>query len=401
MDINFTGALLATGVLSGVILTFFSPTPYWPEWFRLVWLTVFDDHLSVKAKKKICGFMLSAAVFWPVGILMRLIDEIALIFLACQKDDQIQPIFIIGTPRSGTTLIHRLLIQSSVDLFGITHLQWRYPSFLLHWILAVSKLDVVLGSADYWASKGNRDTKAISSMHPNLLGDYEEDAILFEERLCRHLYMYLHVPIESVYRPYSPSSRQRASLINRLGDFIINDYYSFVVRCLSGLPYNYRKRFISKEIAETCRVHSLRKRYPKSRFIVVTRKPRDFISSLKPLLSLSTMMKTDDDSHINSASWWATWERWIVEHCDQLADIHENYKSDEAFYFVNFEEFSSNPRHIISDMIRFCAVNPRDDFNNFMADFESRQKSRQKGYSYSIIDISHLNLKRYNANFYQ
>jgi len=383
-----------------ILLTVISPTPYWPSWLRLLIIGGTNPKLSARSKRTIIVYLFVAALYWPIGILTRLVDSLILSLVSARQKEMRSPIFIIGTPRSGTTLMHRLLIESSNDLFGITHLQWRYPSFLVHWILSATSLGKHLGSRGYWVSDNEADTSTISKMHPNVMSDFEEDAILFEERVCRHLYMFLHVPVSSAYQQYDPHNRKNSNILARIGDMVVNSYYYFTVRCMSFLPHNYGKRFISKEIAELDRLESLKKRYSGCKFIVVSRQPQEFISSLYPLLSLSTKIKTKDSTHLSSSIWWSIWEKWIVEHCKNLSDIHRRYYDDNSFIFIRFEDFTQNPKLMLEKVLSFCSAEKRADFESYISDFQRRQKSRERGYQYDKLNISHLELEGYRRCFY-
>src|SRR5687767_9602780 len=100
-----------------------SPFPYWPTYFRL-WRCVLFSPGSVTAKRRQAWFLLKAAARAPLCGLCWLIDEI---FYADYRRQTITPVFIVGQPRCGTTLLHRTLARDRETFFAVRHLEWRYP----------------------------------------------------------------------------------------------------------------------------------------------------------------------------------------------------------------------------------------------------------------------------------
>ncbi|MFM7675134.1 MAG: sulfotransferase family protein [Synechococcus sp.] len=306
------------------------------------------------------------------------------------------PVFICGTPRSGSTLIHRLLIESSKDLYGITHYEWRYPSICLQFILALTGIKSLRTSRSYWS--GTAVSETASKMHPNCLGDYEEDAILFEERCGHHPYEYLHFPYDSLNSKFSLEP-QRGGWNSYPIRRRIMRFFKMYCRSLSLLKHPAR-RFVSKEVASNERLGLLSEHFPGAYFIVITRHPGDYMSSLLPLLQVSTQAKTDSKAHLDDPAWWPSWYFWLSEQARNVSFFYQEMRPAGNVIHVRFEDLVDNPRACIDRVLDFIGATPRSDYESFMSRFESGQASRARGYCYDPIKLDHNDFSEFIETFY-
>jgi len=353
--------------------------------------------VSRKSRLRLFAHLFAILSFFPVLILFGPIDLLlSLVYQSFRPSPP--PIFICGTPRSGSTLLHRLIIQSSNKLYGITHFEWRYPSLTFQLLAKITGLKSYLSSKNYWRRSAVSDL--VSKMHPNKMGDYEEDAILFEERVGYHPYQFLHLPLASLnwYFSLSPSD-----LVG--GFFSVSAWLFRLYRMTLLFLYPLKHPaliFVSKEVASNEKLESLYQLFPGSRFIVLTRHPAQYLSSLKPLLEKSTISKTSSTDHLSDSSWWDSWYSWL---CWQARTAASFYTSKWAtgshrLMHVRFETLVSEPRSQMSDIFSFLGLPTDECFHECLDRFELSQVNRSRGYDYVPVEVDLRDFSDYLRLFY-
>ncbi|MCP9892152.1 sulfotransferase [Cyanobium sp. Aljojuca 7D2] len=366
------------------------PAPLWRAVAKII-PSLFDATLKPVARWSLFRHLFSLVAYAPIGLLLLPIDFL----IACvtrRLSPSRYPVFICGTPRSGSTLLHRLLINSSHQFYGLTHFEWRYPSLTIQVIAHLTGVKRIASTRNYWS--GSPVEQLVSKMHPNRLGDYEEDAILFEERCGHHPYQFLHLPKRRLNFAFSQEPTETSSKK-------LERFYSFIISSLSLLkPPN--SHFLSKEVASNERLPSLSKRFSSSKFIVITRRPQDYLASLKPLLDLSTLSKTCSRAHLEDPEWWPTWYEWLVEQANMVARFYATFSlsSPKRICHVRFEDLLSDPRSEILRILDFCDLPPSPEFELMISQHISSQQSRERGYNYNQEDCAPLDYDLFSRVFY-
>ena len=379
-----------------MLIVIFSPIPSWRAVNKLIRAQL-SSSIALSTKLQLSCHIASLVLYFPIHLIVLPIDFCVACFVR-RFSQPSSPVFICGTPRSGSTLLHRLLIDSSPDLFGITHYEWRYPSIVIQLISTALGVKQWLSAKDYWQSSPVR--QEVTRMHPNTLGDYEEDAILFEERVGFHPYQFLHAPISSLNSRFSfsslPESRSFFSLrkrLFRLYDLTISNLYPLKIPS---------RIFVSKEVASNDRLEDMYKQWPESRFIVITRLPSDYLSSLRPLLELSTLSKTSSNSYIQDPSWWNSWYTWLVQQASFLTSFFLNHINEQPsrVLHVRFEDLMATPRDQLKRIYTFLDLRLTSTFESVVAEFEVSQGSRARGYEYNAIKIGPKDFASFLDAFY-
>lgn len=383
------------GLISLILALFILPLPLFSSFVHLT-SRLFKRGISTNTKLNLFKHLASILLFSPVIILLGPIDFLVFILFRLFRPNK-PPIFICGTPRSGSTLLHRLLIKSSKELYGFTHLEWRFPSVTFQLLLSLTGLKRRLSRRNYWPQSQVQST--VSKMHPNVMGDYEEDAILFEERIAHHPYQNLHSP--------EPGTLDYFSLISEgdSGYFSIKAHleriYYFCVNSLSTLKYP-ASRFVSKEVASNEKLTSLKNRFDGSKFIVITRHPDSYLSSLKPLLRLSTISKTGNSYFEESNEWWNSWYSWLVRQASEVTHFYRTNYSDinSRVLHVSFESLLRNPDSEMKRIFDFLGLPINPEFIETINSFQKSQSSRKRGYDYEPINYSKEDYSEFLSIFY-
>ena len=377
-----------------LLYSFVFPVPYWPSFFRLCFY-LFAHNRTVSSRIRLFRHLLSMALYSFVGFFLLPLDLLLYIFSFFLSSGR-PPVFICGTPRSGSTLLHRLLVSSSSQLFGVTHLEWRLPSASLQYLLTLLGLKKWLSSRNYWASSPVSET--VSRMHSASLGDFEEDAILFEERCAHHPYQYLHVPLDKLCDVFS-RPKGGGGLSSGFAEGRLFFFYRFFVQSIS-LAKRPASRFVSKEVASNQRLDRYFRFCQGSKFIIITRSPSAYLSSLKPLLELSTQSKTLSTDHFSSTSWWSGWYNWLVWQASTVASFYSTHSASGRVIHVRYEDLVDNPELVIRRLLLFLDEPPGPGFQPFISSFVESQSRRKRGYSYPLVSCSTRDFEFFNQTFY-
>lgn len=383
------------GLISLILSLVLLPLPLFSSFLYLT-SRLFKRGIPTSTKLNLFKHLVSILLFSPAIILLGPIDFVLFILFRLFRPYK-PPIFICGTPRSGSTLLHRLLIKSSRELYGFTHLEWRFPSITFQLLLSVTGLKRRLSRRNYWPQSKVQST--VSKMHPNVMGDYEEDAILFEERIAHHPYQYLHSP--------EPGTLDYFSLISDCssGYFSVRAHleriYYFCVNSLSILKYP-ASRFVSKEVASNEKLSELKDKFKGSKFIIITRHPDSYLSSLKPLLRLSTISKTGNSHFEESTEWWNSWYSWLVEQAKEVTHFYRtNYSNiNPRVLHVSFESLLRNPNAEMKRIFDFLGLPITSEFIETIDTFQKRQSSRTRGYEYELIEYPTEDYSEFLSIFY-
>jgi len=228
------------------------------------------------------GFHRVALVLlWPAVCLLQCLHWVgfildALLFRGDHRVEIVEPLFVIGPPRSGTTHLHRVLAKDR-----------RYSTFrtwecLFGLSISARKLILAVAVADGWFGRpGKRLLSAIErrlwskldDVHPFSLTAPEEDF------LCLLPLGWCFILI--VLFPHSDVLWQVAMLDRQEGDRARADWVRWYRRCVQKHLYVHGsgKRFLSKNPSFSGSVETLMEAFPDARFIVCSRDPEQLVPS--------------------------------------------------------------------------------------------------------------------------
>ncbi len=304
-----TEAVLLTFLLLYLAGFVFAPFPHWPT-YRVLWRAVLGGSLPLATRRRQAWFLLTVGFWAPFRTFLWYLDEL---LYPDYRDREVRPVFIIGQPRCGTTLLHRTMAADSQNFFAIRCAEWRYPFIALQKLLRAIGLDGWLGRRSYWPA--TEDGRRAAKMHANLLSDWEEDGIFFEEIFLHHFFIFLRFP-DPTLLPYldgfpelPPRTRER-----------ILETHRRVIQKVQYLRGPEPRIYLSKEVTSHNKIPFLLHLYPQCRFIVITRKADDFMSSLQALMQTSTLVKTGVDP-LRVAGWREAFVTRMRMNSRLLADL--------------------------------------------------------------------------------
>jgi hypothetical protein len=351
----------------------FSPFPYWTTYWILWRHVLFKQtaEINFTAKVRQADLLINYTLLTPFWTMLWYIDDL---LYPKYKKMQVRPVFIIGEPRSGTTLLHRTLGADSTRYFAIRHIEWRYPYIIVQKLIEAFGLAQRLKQVNYWPD--NAVGQEAARMHPNNLYDFEEDGIFYEERFLHHFFTYLRFP----YPDLLTYLDDYPSLPPRVKRRILNAHQKVVkkVLYLRGDP---NLNYLSKEVTSHNKIPDLLERYPDARFIVIIRPACEFMDSLLALVRNSTAAKTGIDP-VDIPEWKAVFIERMRQDSELLATLCEAIIPKHKQVRLNFAEFTADIYATVCAIYKQMGENPSANYLHYLEGVASLQKKRERGYNY-------------------
>jgi len=266
-----------------------------------------------------------------------------------------KPIFIVGSGRSGTTLLYNLLaIHPEVCWFS--NLSDRFPRFrllaALHRILQAP----LIGSH----MRGQIVGRTMPSLRP--------------------------MEAESIYHRYCGFEHARKTTAGDLTEGM-EKRFKKVIR--AHLRFTGKKRFLSKQTSNTQRIELIHTMFPDAYYVHIIRNGRAVANSL---LNVRWWNNVD--------IWWLgykppKWEelgREPIELCalhwkrDVEEILHNRHLFGNRYIEVRYEELVEKPVDVIHEVVRSCELREIEDFRRWLPrsltsknyKWESQLSERQK-----------------------
>ena len=354
----------------------FSPFPYWSTYLVLWKQVLFDRNADIGKEARIrqARFLIRYVILSPVWTLLWYLDEV---LFPDYKRQSVRPLFIIGQPRSGTTLLHRTLASDEETFLAVRHIEWRYPYIIVQKLIEAFGLSRRIQETCYWP---NTETgERARRMHPNTLYDYEEDGIFYEECFLHHLFIFLRFPYPDLIAflddfPSLPEPVRCRMLVT----------HRKVIKKISYLRGN-GSRYLSKEVTSHNKIPELLKLYPDAEFILVVRPASEFMSSLLALVRQSTKAKTSIDP-VTIHGWEQVFVQCMRDNSRLLIKMCEQ-EVDRDLIHVSFSGLSSDIPKTVRYIYHRIGSIVSEGYIEHLEDLKKRQMSREKGYRYRLHNL--------------
>ena len=277
----------------------------------------------------------------------------------------IKPIFIVGVPRSGTTIMYRILcLHPEVAWFSHEDLQ-------------------------YWITKEKREKLekdfTIMKESDEKIPKTEESLFIFGPKQRNFIKGTSKLPIEAETFWQECFGRDYITEISE-------EKKVKVVQIIQKiLEKENKKRFLNKSPQNSMRIFALRKIFPDAKFINMVRDPRSVISSMitrmenegkfETGIPLRKNLKKIDylkrKLFQNSISFdvinhYSRSYQEITEHLNKFLNEYQN-----NFKNVFYEELISDPKKILQMVLDFCELKTPSNLNDIVSEI-SEQKTKSK-----------------------
>lgn len=354
----------------GLIL---APFPYWPTYWRL-WRTLLFARLpaiGARARGIQAWLLLRYLLLTPCWTLLWYLDEL---LFPGYRQQVINPVFIVGEPRSGTTLLHRTMAADDQTFFAVRHSEWRFPFLTLQLLMRALGIDQRLSRMNYWPSTDSG--REAARMHPNSLSDWEEDGIFYEERFLHHFFLFLRFPYPELLADVDNFQALPEHVRRR-----VLEVHNRVLQKVKYLRGKHDLVFLSKEVTSHDKIEALLRFYPSARFVFVFRRSADFMSSLLALMRASTFSKTGVDPALIP-----DWEAVLVERMradtNRVLGLSCEHVDASRQVRVAYSQMVGSLESAVSAIYDGLGEDLGPEYRAFLAALDQRQKSRERGYDY-------------------
>jgi hypothetical protein len=322
-----------------------------------------------------------------------------IIFPKYRKFNLKEPIFILGHPRSGTTLLHGLLAESD-DVVTFKSWETKFPALStraivqsLVNILVKLKKDVILPK---------------STGHEIRLNSAEGDDMLLTHLLDTMLVM--------TYTPIIFSQEVNKNGFNVLHDFQDHrdETARFLKNCFKRQAfYKKKNRILSKMAGSILRIQTLYKAFPDAKFIYLMRSP------LESIPSYHSLVKKNQQYILFKPGMQEEWyENWLTQRgIDKKLITEKMYEVDLLIYKhihhsleqgkipkeqileINYQELTHHLKESIQKIADFTGIT----FSEVALQKIDKRAEKQREYkrAHQVYSFAELNLseERIKADF--
>lgn len=300
-----------------------------------------------------------------------------LFFPHLKEQDIQQPIFIIGNFRSGTTLLHRMLVKDerttgmkSWEIFIAPSVIQRK---LIHWIMKINRM--VGNPIDRILKSFDKALQEYSYMHPTGLREIEEDShVMLHIWSTYDLFAFFPFPeLIHNYIYYDEAIPEGQKKIDMT-------YYREVLK--RHIYTNPGKRYISKSPSFSAKVRTLHEQFPDAKFINIMRSPRNVIPSSVSMYSNHWRTYGDPQEEYPEPASEVIMEQarhWYIYPHRYLEQLPEN-----QYILVHYDELVQDPEATIEEIYHQFGIEMTPEYHKILHAESERAKLYKSTHKYSL-----------------
>lgn len=354
-----------------LILLVSAPFPIWRNALKLSYFTFINHDIPFLIKLRLFAHLACSIIALFIKSLFWRLDSF-IYSRTCPKNI----VMIIGSPRSGTTYLHRILEQHEA-FHALTYMQMRYPSETIWRLFDFFGLTKHIHKRSYWprSSYGELAEK----LHKHTFEDKEEIGMFLEEILMSHFFLYRRFPSPKV-----------VSEIGRL-EKLSRSQWVKIQKCVDGLlrrSLHYTgeqdKTVLLKENESVAFFAKMRDLYPDIKFVFIYRPTEQIASSYQNLSLISTKVKTGIDPR-SIQGWQEANDQFRVNEFAHMIDFYRCLPKENKV-LVGYEDLVSDPEKEIGYILAQLHIETGERYSKFLKNEAKKQSNREKGYA----NITHV-----------
>jgi len=345
----------------------------WRRMLRLAW----QEPNPRNRRKLLFSLLVVVPVVATLDAVCFALDPI--LFPSLRRTKVVEPVFILGHARSGTTLLHRLMSHDQ-----------RFSAFLLYELFLPSLLQkrVVralgvfdrrwLGGAVERRVRAWEDRRFGKTRHAHpmsLFEPEEDDGVLTYS--CASGSWIVRLPYLGVLDFYHVDERPEKSRRRLMG------FYKECVRrqlCLNGAY----KTHLSKNPIFAGRVESLLETFPDARIVVPFRHPYETIPSLLQLMRLAWRMRKWSDAEMDRALRVLA-EQSFHTYRYPLEVLARHPQVPHAI--VDYAELVAEPKKVVERLYARLGLEMTPDYERTLAVEQQRARKHETTHRYSLDEF--------------
>jgi hypothetical protein len=345
--------------------------------FRVFFTIIYQNlkHFSIRRLLLTPAFILLVVILFVFTLILRLLDEI--FFVNYRNKAVKDPVFIISTPRSGTTLLHRLMAvdEERFTFFLLYHC--LLPSVLFFkFILLLKRIDRALGGTmkRFWDHVERVLFKGWKGIHNLGFEKSEEDEGLFV--------FTMNSPACGMFTPWFASF----SDLN-IGDLksprwkrsVMNYYFNTLQRFLYA--WGGDKQLLVKNVISTGRIEMLLQKMPGAKMIMIMRHPYQTIPSITSMFSRPWAVVAPD---VPADS--PEYRTWGKLNMDFYRHIHELRRRipEEQLLLIRYDDLVKHPGETVLGIYDHFGWTAHPQFRTRLAEAVTASKKYEVGHHYTL-----------------
>lgn len=313
-------------------------------------------------------------VMWILYILFRSLDEV--IFFGYRKTQLIQPLFIISSPRSGTTLLQNLLSINDEKFNSIKLYHVIIPSITFYKLVSgVAYIDNFVGRPfeKFLEWSGNIIFRGWESVHPMGFNKNEEDEGLWFYNFTS--------PATCLITPHY-SSFHHLNVYDHLPDSIRMPNTKYYLNTLKRMQYaiGRSKTFLMKSVMSSGRIEEILKAFPDARFIYLERSPLETIPSYISMFSAPWKFIAPNAP----VSAHKELGRTAIDFYKHFRNARKTKIDKKNLLEINYEDFISDPLKHVEKIYRFLDLEMTSETKQRIIEQIAQRRHYKSKHSYSL-----------------
>ena len=369
-----------------------------PAFVCAVWLLITQPPFSIRRIAYAIGLVCASVVLFVLTRVTLLLD--LLLFPRLRRTQVVQPLFITGVPRTGTTYLQKLLSLDTEHFAPMCLYHSFVPSITLRKLIRiVARADSAFGGMGARAMRSleARMSRGLEDIHPWALDEPEEDMFL-----TAHCFMLTFVYL---FVPYVKALTERGHILHHLDMLPAAKrarYLSFYEACVKRHLFDAGggKRLLSKNTVLTGALESHLERFPDAKVVFLMRRPEECLPSM---LSLTH-------------TFWQRFAPEIPQHSPDLAQLLEFGCSGlehqlrfieslppDRLKVIRYEDFLADPRRTVADLYEWMGMEMGSELSERLdrrLQTERRYRSRH-AYSLQAFGFDPTKLRQRLAPLYE
>ena len=287
-----------------------------------------------------------------------------------------RPVFILGNPRSGTTFLHRFLLNTD-----------RLAAFALYEMLfpAITARKLFGGMVNRFAPF-NPARYHSGAAHETSLRDVETDDVMSFFHFMSGLFLWSYF---TAWRDEWGSAESHR--VFDLDDAPLREqerYFRFMEACWRRNLYAKRQpRLIAKASTLTMRVKTLLRRYPDCKLLYMVRDPVETIPSGMSLVTGALENAYDMFNTTREADRKRYLENLYQASCHGFRYFHDVWRAGEipekSLRIVTYPRLMNDLEATMREVVDFLEIEPAPAFHDKLREQAEKQRTRHSEHQYS------------------
>lgn len=322
------------------------------------------------------GFIFLYFLHQLMSLIFRLFDEI--FFPAYRKVEIKEPVFIIASPRSGTTYLHRLI---ALDEERFTYTKFAHTFFM-------STTFVMMYKAARWIDRRllrrliSRTFDRIDSklwggwdnIHALGFNKAEEDELIFAQSM---LSIGTLIPF-----PYFDSIHGNKILDNE-PEHVRHNMMEFYESSLKRFIYGYdkNKTYLVKNVMSSGRFKSILKRFPDAKIIYIARNPYEAVPSMTSMFTVMYDLPPSPTGEPHPAI--TAWSKLSIDLYKCSKEMRQIMPTDR-FIQLKYDDLLHDPHGTVLKVYQQFNWTPSEKFLQRLSKEERRNAAYTSKHDYSL-----------------